>query len=98
MSVAPTILIRFQNISQAATNAKNTTAQMNEALGQLKSDLANLKQIWEGAAASDYKDLQGRWDRALADLNQILQEISTTLDKSCQDYQTTENQCRQAWS
>jgi len=30
MSVAPTILIRFQNISQAATNAKNTTAQMNE--------------------------------------------------------------------
>jgi early secretory antigenic target protein ESAT-6 len=97
MSVAPSILVRFQNVVQASTNAKTTAADMNDSLSQLKSDLANLKSIWEGPAAGDYKELQRQWDQALTDLNQILSEISTTLQQAADQYQQTEKSNQSAW-
>jgi|SRR5215471_11439691 len=98
MSVAPSILVRFQNVSQASTNAKTTASSMNDTLSQLKSDLANMKAIWDGPAASDYKRLQEQWDKALTDLNQIMQEISTTLEQSAQHYAAIEKQNQSAWA
>ena len=67
-------------------------------LTTLKSDLANMKAIWDGPAASDYKRLQEQWDKALTDLNQIMQEISTTLEQSAQHYAAIEKQNQSAWA
>jgi WXG100 family type VII secretion target len=97
MSVAPSILVRFTNVMQASTDAKNTSASMTQTLADLKSDLANMKAIWDGPAAGDYKALQDQWDKALADLNQILTEISTTLQKSAEHYRSIEKNNQGAW-
>jgi len=97
MSVAPSILVRFTNVMQASTDAKNTSASMTQTLGDLKSDLASMKAIWDGPAAKDYKALQDQWDKALADLNQILTEISTTLQTSAEHYRAIEKNNQGAW-
>ncbi len=98
MSVAPSILVRFQNVMNASTNARTTAASMNDALSQLKSDLSAIKAIWEGPAAGDYKQLQQQWDQALTDLNQILDEISVTLQKSSEHYAAIEKNNQSSWT
>ena len=91
MSVAPSILVRFQNVTQASQNAKSGAAQMDQTLSQLRSDLANMKQIWEGPAASDYKALQQQWDQAWTDLKEILTEISSALQQASTQYAQVED-------
>jgi len=97
MSTGASILVTFQSIMEASQNTKSTAAYMNQELDQLKRDLAQLKSIWEGQAAVDYKALQAKWDNATADLNQILADISQALDQAHQLYTETENANASVW-
>src|SRR2546429_5903176 len=86
MSGGASILVTFQAIMEASQNTKTTSSAMNQELDQLKRDLGQLKSIWEGEAAGDYKALQAKWDAAAADLTMILADISNTLDQAHQLY------------
>jgi WXG100 family type VII secretion target len=97
MSTAASILVTFQSISEASQNTKATASYMNQELDQLKRDLSQLKAIWDGQAAVDYKALQAKWDNASTDLNQILADISQALDQAHQLYTETENANASVW-
>jgi 6 kDa early secretory antigenic target len=91
------ILVTFQSITEASQNTKSTASYMNQELDQLKRDLSQLKAIWDGQAAVDYKALQAKWDSASADLNQILSDISQALDQAHQLYTENENANASVW-
>ena len=97
MSTAASILVTFQSISEASQNTKATASYMNQELDQLKRDLSQLKSIWDGQAAVDYKALQAKWDNATLDLNQILSDISQALDQAHQLYLETESANASVW-
>ena len=97
MSTGASILVTFQSIMEASQNTKATASYMNQELDQLKRDLAQLKSIWEGQAAVDYKALQAKWDNASMDLNQILSDISQALDQAHQLYMETEQSNASVW-
>lgn len=97
MGTGASIVVTFQSIMEASQNTKSTAAYMNQELDQLKQDLAQLKSIWEGQAAVDYKALQAKWDNASTDLNQILSDISQALDQAHQLYTETENSNASVW-
>ena len=97
MSTAASIIVTFQSISEASQNTKATASYMNQELDQLKSDLSQLKSIWDGQAAVDYKALQAKWDTATADLNQILADISMALDQAHSLYLETEQTNASVW-
>jgi len=97
MSAGASIVVTFQSIMEASQNTKATASYMNQELDQLKSDLSQLKAIWEGQAAVDYKALQAKWDNASTDLNQILSDISRSLDQAHQLYLETEQSNAQVW-
>jgi ESAT-6 family protein len=97
MSTAASILVTFQSISEASANTKSTASYMNQELDQLKRDLSQLKAIWDGQAAVDYKALQAKWDNASLDLNQILADISQALDQAHQLYMETEQSNASVW-
>jgi WXG100 family type VII secretion target len=98
MSTGASIVVTFQSIMEASQNTKSTAAYMNQELDQLKRDLSNLKALWEGQAAVDYKALQAKWDTASLDLNQILADISQSLDQAHQLYLETEQSNAQVWA
>jgi ESAT-6 family protein len=97
MSTAASILVTFQSIAEASQNTKATASYMNQELDQLKRDLSQLKAIWDGQAAVDYKALQAKWDNASADLNQILADVSQALDQAHQLYLETEQSNASVW-
>jgi 6 kDa early secretory antigenic target len=97
MSTGASILVTFQSIMEASQNTKSTASYMNQELDQLKRDLSQLKSIWDGQAAVDYKALQAKWDNASTDLNQILADISQALDQAHQLYTETENANARVW-
>ena len=98
MGTGASIVVTFQSIMEASQNTKSTAAYMNQELDQLKRDLSQLKSIWDGQAAVDYKALQAKWDNATADLNQILSDISQALDQAHQLYTETENSNASVWA
>ena len=97
MSTAASIVVTFQSIAEASQNTRATASYMNQELDELKRDLSQLKAIWDGQAAVDYKALQAKWDNASADLNQILADVSQALDQAHQLYLDTEQSNASVW-
>lgn len=76
---------------------ENASANIGRALSTLTSDLADLerkgnelKETWSGAAKEAYDERQQRWQAASRDLQGILQQIRSAVDKSRADYHDTE--------
>lgn len=93
-----TTLVTFQSITDASTDARRTAGLMNDELNQLKSDLSQLKSIWEGKTAEDYKAQQAKWDQAQADLTQVLSDISQALDHAHEVYSQGEDANASQWA
>jgi len=91
------IKVDYPTIQQAIENTRQTASFMENQLSNLQTDLGQLRQMWEGPAASSYNALQQKWNQAYTDLNTILNKISTELQEILTYYQNTENKLAGAW-
>jgi len=74
------ILVTYGTVDKAAADTSTTATFMNDQLGRLDQDLRQIKQMWEGPGATEYRTLQGKWDTAAADLNRILSQLPQLLE------------------
>jgi WXG100 family type VII secretion target len=101
MSQAPDdalIHVEYGTMQDATTNVQNTVNFTNQQLGDLKQYLASIKEMWQGDAGDMYRDLQAQWDKAAADLNQVLAQVPPELQNALQDYQANEKKLAGLWS
>lgn len=92
------IKVTFGAIATAVSDTSTTANQMNQQLDDLKRYLSPLVASWTGQAATDYQALQSKWDTSATALTQILQQISTTLQTSHDNYNTAEQTNSSIWS
>lgn len=92
------IKVTFGPIATAVSDTSTIATQMNQQLDDLKKYLSPLVASWTGQAATNYQALQTQWDTSAANLTQILQQISTTLQTSHDNYNTTETTNAHIWN
>lgn len=91
------ILVTFGAIADAQADTASTYASLNQQLADLKSYLAPLVATWHGQASEQYNGYQRQWDTAAADLNSVLNTISSALGVSNDNYQQAESTNAAAW-
>ena len=88
----------FGAISAAAADMRSSSGRINGLLGELKSQIAPMVNTWEGDSAVAYQDAQNRWDRAAAELNQILETIARTVEDGTQRMSDMNSRAAASWS
>lgn len=86
------IQVTFGELENARGSIQTTWANISRELEDLKRYLQPLVATWSGEASTAYQAQQAKWDRASADLNQVLNQIGVALGTSNENFQTAERQ------
>jgi len=86
------LLVNFGALQQASSDIQKAVSSMQTQLDDLERSAAPLVQTWQGEAQQAYAARQAKWRASSQDLTQILQNIKSAVDQSCQDYISTEKQ------
>jgi 6 kDa early secretory antigenic target len=89
------LLVNFGALQQASADIQKAVSTMQSQLDDIERAAGPLVSTWEGDAQQAYAARQAKWRSASQDLTQILQNIKSAVDQSCQDYVDTEKQATQ---
>lgn len=88
----------FDEIEFAVRQEIHTTAaRLNGALGELRSQIAPLQQVWTREAAGAYHAEQLRWQQAVEALNQILVDLGRAVRDGAADIADADRRAAGAW-
>jgi len=93
-----TIKVSFAGLQQGAVDIGNSAKAIDTHLDQLKKDLQPLVSTWTGTASENYQAFQGEWDKAAADLQQVLASIGTAVSRAGDDYADGERNNANRWT
>jgi ESAT-6 family protein len=93
-----TIKVSFAGLSQGASDIGRSASMIQSHLDQLKRDLQPLVTNWTGTASENYQHFQGEWDKAAADLQQVLASIGTAVSRAGEDYADGERNNANRWT
>ena len=82
--------VNFGALAQAGADIHKAVNELETQLSQLEADARPLVATWEGKAQEAYAQRQQKWTTASNDLKNILRNIRGAVDRSAQDYATTE--------
>lgn len=91
------ILVNFQTVSQASQDVRTTANSIKSQLDDLEAAVRRVANTWEGSAQEGYQAKQKQWDQTAAHLHQVLMKISTALQNSADNYQSTEQANANVW-
>lgn len=91
------ILVNFATVTQASTDVKSTAGRIKSQLDDLESMVKRVASTWEGSAQEGYQAKQRQWDQTADHLHQVLMKISTALQNSADNYQSTEKSNANVW-
>ncbi|BEL10346.1 hypothetical protein Q0Z83_085370 [Actinoplanes sichuanensis] len=84
------LLVNFNSLHQARLDIAKAVNKLTADLEYLESEGKKLQGTWSGAAQDAYDIRQRTWQAASKDLQIILAEIGSALERSHDDYQDTE--------
>jgi 6 kDa early secretory antigenic target len=91
------VLVTFGEIEAGRANVSSTANKVQTTLDELKQFLAPLVATYTGAAADAWQVKQAEWDKAAADIQQILASIGVALGAANDAYQQAENANTSRW-
>ncbi|WP_433793047.1 WXG100 family type VII secretion target [Actinoplanes sp. CA-252034] len=89
------LLVNFNSLHQARLDIAKAVNKLNADLEYLEGEGKKLQGTWSGAAQDAYDVRQRKWQSASQDLQIILAEIGSALERSRDDYQETERAATQ---
>jgi early secretory antigenic target protein ESAT-6 len=90
--------VNFAALAEAGVDIDKAVNELDTKLSELKADARPLVDTWEGKAQAAYYQRQQKWDTAATDLKNILRDIKLAVDRSAQDYATTEGNAEKRFS
>lgn len=84
------IQVTFGELENARASIQTTWTNISRELEDLKRFLQPLVETWSGEASIAYQAHQAKWDRAAAELNQVLNQIGVALGASNENFQAAE--------
>jgi WXG100 family type VII secretion target len=74
-----------------------TSARLNAALDDLRTQIAPLQQVWTREAAEAYRVEQTRWEQAVTALNEILFSLGNAVRDGADEVAATDRTAASAW-
>jgi WXG100 family type VII secretion target len=75
----------------------STSARLNGALDELRTQIAPLQEVWTRDAAEAYRVEQARWEQAAGALNEILFNLGNAVRDGADDVAATDRSAASAW-
>jgi WXG100 family type VII secretion target len=82
--------VNHAGLEAAAQDLTTTVKQIDERLNRLESELAPLRSDWQGNAQQAYHVAKTKWDTAMKDMKDLLQDTSMTVHQSNADYKSAD--------
>ncbi|MGK5680363.1 WXG100 family type VII secretion target [Actinoplanes sp. URMC 104] len=89
------LLVNFGSLQQAGADIQKAVSTLQTKLDEIEAAAAPLVESWDGEAKAAYHQRQATWRAAANDLTTILQNIKGAVDRSAEDYISTEKQATQ---
>lgn len=80
------IRVNHAGLDTAAADLMQAVKKIDDRLNRLESELAPLRSDWDGQAQQAYHVAKGKWDNAITEMRNLLQETSTAVSQSNADY------------
>jgi early secretory antigenic target protein ESAT-6 len=92
--------LRIDTDAMRSVNADMATqnAQITEALSTLQSGLESQMTGWSGSAKNQYDEYKATWNRAAANMNQILQALARNTATMADNYEEAESANTRMWN
>ena len=75
-----------------------TSARFNEALEELRSQIAPLRELWTREAAAAYQVEQQKWHQAATALNEILVGLGNAVRDGAEDVANADRRAAGVWA
>lgn len=79
-----------EQVLAANTNIQSTISRLQAEVENLHANLQGLQNSWQGAAATSFQELVGRWRITATTVQQQLGEVSTALAFAAKQYSEIE--------
>ena len=84
------IRVNHAALDQAAQDMFQTVKDIDDRMNRLESELAPLKSDWHGNAQQAYTTAKAKWDWAIQEMRDLLDESSQTVYQSNAEYQAAD--------
>ena len=82
--------VNHAGLDTAAEDLGTAVKQIDDRLNRLEQELAPLRSDWTGSAQQSYQVAKTKWDTAMQEMRDLLQETSTTVHQSNADYRAAD--------
>jgi len=89
------IIVDYGAMEEAASTIQTASRTIEEKLSELDSQLKKIS--WEGGDREAYLAHKAKWNQAIADMNQLLAQISGAVTTAREGYGQTEQSGMNAW-
>ncbi|HWM72955.1 MAG TPA: WXG100 family type VII secretion target [Nocardioides sp.] len=84
------IRVNHAALDQAAQDMFQTVKDIDDRMNRLESELAPLKSDWHGNAQQAYTTAKAKWDWAIQEMRDLLDESHQTVYQSNAEYQAAD--------
>jgi 6 kDa early secretory antigenic target len=84
------IRVNHGALEQAAADLKAYAGKIDGRLNDLEGQLKPLQSDWTGAAKESYHVAKGQWDKAIAEMIQLLNDVSIAVGESNTEYKSAD--------
>ena len=82
--------VNHAGLDQAAQDLYATVKKIDDRMNRLESELAPLRSDWSGQAQQAYTAAKAKWDAALQDMRNLLDDTSRTVSQSNAEYRAAD--------
>jgi 6 kDa early secretory antigenic target len=84
------VLANFGSLSEAEAAFAQSYNGLSSTVSNLQSQLQSSLTSWEGSAQAAYRDAQVIWNKAIADMGQVITAMSSVIGEANVNYQGAE--------
>lgn len=82
--------VNHAGLDQAAQDLYTTVKKIDDRMSRLESELSPLRSDWSGQAQQAYTAAKAKWDAALQDMRNLLDDTSRTVSQSNAEYRAAD--------
>lgn len=84
------LLVNHAGLDTAADDLARTVKGIDDRLDRLEQELAPLRSDWTGSAQQAYASAKAKWDTAMQEMRDLLQQTSLTVTESNAEYRAAD--------
>ena len=90
--------VRPEQVNGLAAQIRTGATGIREDLNTLESKINAVRESWSGQAQASYDEAQRKWNRELAEMQQLLESIAAKTEQNSSGYTDTDSQAAKRFS